>query len=262
MLSIFDWFGYQLTMEERYRLIKKAGFSQVMILWGQRLGRGIDFRLAPEIAREAGLTIENIHAPTAGQQDLWQSGLKGEDVFRCYLQCLQDCREFEIPTLVLHLPADDFPLSKRGLNRMERLVDRAELLGVNIALENLQNTQNLAAVFGAIDSPNLGFCYDCCHHYNDAPEVDLLGLYGNRLMGLHLHDNGGASRSCCVQHRLPFDGDLPWKDIMGQVHGTGYKGATALEPMYWDYQELPPDVFLYRAFEKAKHLDNLRGRDH
>ncbi len=258
MLSIFDWFGYQLTMEERYRLIKKAGFTRVMILWGHRLGRGIDYRLAPEIAREAGLSIENIHAPTEGQHALWQEGLTGEDVARCYLTCLEDCREFEVPTLVIHVPGDDFPLTETGLTRIKRLTAQAEDWGVNLALENLQNIQNLKAVFAAVDSPRLGLCYDCCHHYNDAPEADLLGLYGNRLMGLHLHDNSGASRSCCIQHRLPFDGDIPWQKVMQQIAGTGYKGATALEPLYWDYQELPPDVFLYRAFEKAKHLDKLR----
>lgn len=260
MLSIFDWFGYQLTMEERYRLIKKAGFTRVMILWGHRLGRGADFRLAPDIAREAGLTVENIHAPTEMQHALWEEGLAGSDAFQVYLSCLEDCGAAQVPTMVLHLPGDWQAITQAGLDRVRRLVDRAEELDVNIALENLQNIGALAAVFAAVDSPRLGFCYDCCHHYNDAPGVDLLGLYGDRLMALHLHDNAGSSRSCCIQHRLPFDGDIPWPQVMRAIAAAGYKGATALEPMYWDYQELPPDVFLFRAFEKAKHLDRLRGQ--
>ncbi len=260
MLSIYDWFGYQLTMEERYRLIKAAGFTGVMILWGHRPGREGDIRLAPGTARKAGLSVENIHAPTQWQHALWEDGLSGEAVGRRYESCLEDCHEFGIPTLVIHIPGDDFPVTDAGFARMGHLVERAETLGVNLALENLQNIRNLGTVFGAFDSQRLGLCYDCCHHYNDAPEVDLLGLYGDRLMGLHLHDNGGTSRSLCIQHRLPFDGDIPWAKVMGQIAATGYKGATALEPMYWDYQELPPDVFLYRAFEKAKALDRLRRR--
>lgn len=260
MLSIYDWFGYHLTMEERYRLIKRAGFTSVMILWGHRLGRGVDYRLAPELAREAGLSIENIHAPTERQHALWEDTLAGQEAAACYEGCLEDCREFGVPTLVIHIPGDDFPVTETGLGRIRRLAGRAEDLGVNLALENLLNLENLHKVLAAVPSPCLGLCYDCCHHYNDAPGEDLLGLYGNRLMALHLHDNGGASRSCCIQHRLPFDGDIPWQKVMGQVASAGYKGPTALEPMYWDYQELPPDVFLYRAFEKAKHLDKLRGR--
>ncbi len=260
MLSIFDWFGYQLTMEERYGLIKKAGFSQVMILWGHRLGRGVDYRLAPEIAREAGLAVENIHAPTEGQHALWRDDLTGQNVEQCYDICLEDCRSLGVPTLVIHIPGDDCPVTPSGLQRMQRLTQRAEDLEVNLALENVQNVRNLGAVFGAIGSPRLGLCYDCCHHYNGGVDTDILELYGRRLMGLHLHDNSGASRSCCVQHRLPFDGDIPWAQVMEKISATGYRGATALEPMYWDYQELPPDVFLYRAFEKAKSLDRLRGR--
>lgn len=258
MLSIFDWFGYRLADGERYRLIKSAGFSSVMILWGQQRGRGPEYRQAPETARAAGLAVENIHAPTVGQHDWWQEGLSGEDVAACYLQCIEDCRDLGVPVLVLHLPGDDHPLTPAGLDRVKRAVEKAERLGVNIALENLQNTGNLAAVFQAVDSARLGFCYDCCHHYNDTPGMDLLGLYGSRLMALHLHDNSGSSRSYCIQHRLPFDGGVPWEKVMGGIAAAHYKGVTALEPMYWDYQELPPDVFLYRAFEKAKRLEALR----
>lgn len=260
MLSIFDWFGYRLAAQERYRLIKSAGFSSVMMLWGQQKGRGPDYRDAPGIARAAGLSVENIHAPTIGQHDLWQDALPGEDVAACYLQCVDDCHDLDIPTLVLHLPGDDYPPTPVGLERLRRIVGRAEQMGVDVALENLQNTGNIAFAFEQVDSPRLGFCYDCCHHYNDTPQEDLLGLYGSRLMALHLHDNSGPSRSYCIQHRLPFDGGVPWPKVMGEIVAARYKGVTALEPMYWDYQELPPDVFLYRAFEKAKRLEEMRKR--
>ncbi len=259
MLSIFDWFGYQLPLEERYRLIKNAGFSGVLLLWGRSLGRGADYRLAPAAARAAGLYIENIHAPTLGQHTLWEDSLAGEGTAACYMQCVEDCRDFGIPTLVLHLPGDGSPPTGVGLARLERLVEKAERLEVNVALENRQNLESLRFALYRIGSSRLGFCYDCCHHYNYAPEVDLLSLYGPRLMALHLHDNSGSSRSYCIQHRLPFDGGVPWEKVMGGIAAAGYKGVTALEPMSWDYQELPPDVFLYRAFEKAKRLDALRG---
>ena len=258
MLSIFDWFGYRLTMEERYGLIKNAGFLEVMMLWGHVRGRGEDFREAPGLARAAGLKVENIHAPTNLQHYLWKDDQKGEDAAACYAQCLQDCCDLEIPTLVLHLPGDDYPPTSVGLRRIMGLTEKAEALGVSIALENLMNLKNLSWAFSQVDSSRLGFCYDCCHHYNDAPDEDLLGLYGHRLLALHLHDNSGSSRSCCIQHRLPFDGDIPWAKVMKGIAATGYRGPTALEPIYWDYQELPPDVFLYRAFEKAKRLDTLR----
>ncbi len=33
MITIYNWFGYELTIKERYRLIKEAGFDGVL-LWG------------------------------------------------------------------------------------------------------------------------------------------------------------------------------------------------------------------------------------
>ncbi len=39
MITIYDWFGYDLTISERYKLIKEAGFDGVLMWWGNGLGR-------------------------------------------------------------------------------------------------------------------------------------------------------------------------------------------------------------------------------
>jgi hypothetical protein len=62
MITIYDWFGYALPIKERYQLIKEAGFEGVLLWWSEYLDRG-DYRSGPQIAREAGLFIENIHTP-------------------------------------------------------------------------------------------------------------------------------------------------------------------------------------------------------
>jgi len=67
MITIYDWFGYELPIKERYRLIKEAGFDGVLLWWSNGFGRDYfgqnEYRNGPQIAREAGLFIENIHAP-------------------------------------------------------------------------------------------------------------------------------------------------------------------------------------------------------
>jgi sugar phosphate isomerase/epimerase len=35
----------------------------------------------------------------------------------------------------------------------------------------------------------------------------------DRLMAIHLHDNGGARE----QHQLPFDGDINWYNVMNGI---------------------------------------------
>lgn len=253
MITIYDWFGYEVSMKERYKLIKEAGFDGVLLWWSEHFGRG-DYRSGPQLAREAGLVIENIHAPIHNEHDLWTDNLNGESVTNSYLQCIVDCNEYEIPTMVVHLPSEDHPYNTLGVERMKRITAQAEQFNVNVAFENLRNFTNLSQVLDQVDSKRIGFCYDCGHHYRYYPGKDLLSMYGSRLMAVHLHDDNGSRE----QHGLPFDGSIDWVTTMNQIAGTGYTGATALEPMNWDYEELSIRAFLEKAFVKAQQLEAIR----
>lgn len=227
-------------------LIKEAGFDGILLWWSNDFGRdayGYDnYRKGPEMARKAGLFIENIHTPVQNQNDFWLDNLAGKELVDCYLHCVEDCDTFEIPTMVIHLPHDNYPHNALGLDRVKRIAEKAEQLDVNVAFENLWNINNLAYVLKQVDSIRVGFCYDSCHHYNNSSAGDLLYQYGSRLMALHLHDNGG-SRS---QHQLPFDGNLDWAVVMKKISEAKYSGPTALEPMNWDYMNLSADEFLIK----------------
>src|SRR5690554_6472143 len=113
MITIWDWFERNMPMKERYRLIKEVGFDGLLLWWSNGFGReefGVDdYRNGPGLAREAGLYIENIHTPVQNQHKLWQDNLNGEELVECYSQCVNDCAEFEIPTVVIHLPNEDNP---------------------------------------------------------------------------------------------------------------------------------------------------------
>ena len=256
MLAIYDWFGYDLPHKERYRLMKEAGFDSVLLWWSEHFGRG-DYREGPQLAREAGLFIENIHAPIHIQNTLWSDNLDGEAVTASYLQCITDCAEFEIPTMVVHLPDENHPHTILGLDRVKRITEKAEQLGVNVALENLHNLTNLAYVLEQVDSRRIGYCYDCGHHYRYYPDHDLLARYGSRLMAIHLHDDNGNH----AQHGLPLDGSIDWSTTMRKIAKTGYTGATAIEAMNWDYEHLSAKAFLDRAFAQGKRLEELRKLD-
>lgn len=253
MITIYDWFGYELPIKERYQLIKEAGFDGVLLWWSENFGRN-NYRKGPELAREAGLFIENIHAPIQNENNLWLDNLDGKTLTDCYLQCVADCAEFEITTMVVHLPGEDNPCNPLGLDRIKRITEKAEQLGVDIALENLWNFSNLAYVLEQVDSKRIGFCYDSGHHYRYYPGKDLLTMYGSRLIAVHLHDNNGSY----AQHGLPFDGTIDWSTTMRKIVETGYSGATAIEAMNWDYEDLSVEKFLHKAFESAKRLEALK----
>lgn len=253
MITIYDWFGYELPIKERYRLIKEAGFDGVLLWWSEYLDRN-DYRNGPQIVREAGLFIENIHTPFQVQNNLWLDNLDGEASTDCYLQCVADCAEFEIPTMVVHLPDEDNPYNALGLDRIKRIAEKAEQLGVNVALENLWNLTNLSYVLEQVESLRIGFCYDCAHHSRYYPGDDLLSMYGSRLMALHLHDNYEKAT-----HRLPFDGSIDWSTTMKKITETDYSGAIAIEAMNWGYKDLSAEEFLQEAFERAKRLEALKA---
>lgn len=257
MIGIYDCFGYgagyDVPFDERYKLIKKAGFDCVMLWWSDKFGRGTGYQKDACFARDAGLYIENMHTPVHEQNSLSLDNLEGNSVFQTYLQCVKDCAKYGIPTMVIHLPSDKNPINSLGLERVRKIIDEAETDNIQIAFENLNNLNNLALVLGTFKSQKVGYCYDSCHHYNYASDNDLIKQYGNRLMALHLHDNGGQHN----QHQLPFDGHIDLTRVMREISNAGYQGATSLEPMNWDYEQLSIQQFLDLAYQKAKRLDKM-----
>ncbi|MBU3875971.1 sugar phosphate isomerase/epimerase [Faecalicatena sp. AGMB00832] len=257
MLGIYDCFGYgagyDVPFQERYKLIKNAGFDCVMLWWSDKFGRGEGYQEGAQYARDAGLFIENIHTPVHEQNNLSLDNLDGESVFQTYLQCVKDCAKYHIPAMVIHLPGDNYPVNELGMERLKIMIRQAECDNIKVAFENLENVKNLDLVLTNIHSDNAGFCYDSCHHINYAPDFDFLKKYGKRLMTVHLQDNGGRHN----QHQLPFDGSIEWTTVMKKIALTGYKGATTLEPMNWDYENLTIQEFLNLAYQKAERLDDM-----
>lgn len=253
MVGIYDCFGYDVPFPDRFRYIKDAGFDSVMLWWSDKFGRGDGYQNDVRYARDAGLLIENIHSPVHEQNFISMDNLNGENVFLSYLKCVLDCYQYNISTMIIHLPNDDYPINQLGIERITKIISEAEKYNINIAFENLANIINLNIILSISTSKHAGFCYDSCHHINYAPNSNLLRKYGNRLMALHLHDNGGKRN----QHQLPFDGNLNWRNVMKNISSTGYAGVIALEPMNWDYEDISIHEFLSRAYQKALKLESM-----
>ena len=256
MVTIFDWFGYEVPYEKRYRLIKEAGFDGVLLYWSDEFNN-TDYKHCPEMARDAGLFVENIHTSFDNINDLWLDNLSGDEIVDYLLQCVDDCHEYEIPTMIVHLTSGDNPPHANELcvKRINRIIERAEQKCVNVALENLRKPEYLGFVFDRITSSRLGFCFDSGHQNCRSKNIDLLSMYGEKLMAVHLHDNDESSD----QHRMPFDGNIDWNTVMKKLSDIHYNGYTALEIMNAGYENIEkPSEFLSIAFDRAKKLDNLR----
>jgi len=261
MLTYFgNWTGWdEMQMDERYRLMKRAGFDGTLIWWDEE--EWGDFRAQPEAARKAGLYVENMHADFGLAGNIWEDTEKGQTVFDYYMMCVDDCGRYEIPTVVMHKGCGGGPLppvSELGMDRFSRLIRRAETLGVSIAIENQcepNKTERGMEILELFDSPNIGMCYDSGHGNVEKSRglgMEMLTRFGHRLKALHLHDNDGSGD----QHRLPFEGTVDWPALMGKIAAAGYQGPTTLE--VGSYRELATEVFLARAYDCAVKIDGMR----
>ncbi|OJU12414.1 MAG: hypothetical protein BGN88_04130 [Clostridiales bacterium 43-6] len=259
--SIFSYFGYSLPLNERFRLIRNAGFSSTFLWWGMNLGDDIDKHHIPDMARKNGLTVENIHTPFDTVNSLWEDGRDGEDYLSLLLSCIDDCKTHAIGTAVVHLSrtASPPPISPIGLERVKRLIDHAETQNINIAMENLNRPEYLDYIFEQIDSEKLGFCFDSGHENCFTPDRNYLAQYGHKLMALHLHDNNGERDL----HLLPFDGTTDWNRVAHNLTRSGYNGALSLEveagriPLY---DGLHAEEFLKKAYQRCAAISGLHAK--
>jgi sugar phosphate isomerase/epimerase len=264
MLAIYQYFGYELPIKERFARIKAAGFDAVG-LWRDDWFGWSGYREYADLARAAGLQVLDGHAPFARDYDfvnaLWLDNLDGETTYETYLRSVEEAASDGVSNLIIH-PEDRGapPPNDLGIGRIRRLVDAAEKRGVTIALENIFDHRCLTYVFERVVSPNLGFCYDAGHRNCNEPDIDLLSLFGNKLAALHLHDNDGTGD----QHRMPFTRKIDWKEQMARIAATGYTGPTTLECTAGGPGSTVPDdprsadEWLRDAFNAAEKLDALR----
>lgn len=249
--TIVDYFGYDLSPKERMQAIKQAGFDGVILLWADYFDA--DYKDFPRYARQAGLYIENAHAPYRQAHTIWENTAEGQEYTEQILCSIKDCFLYGIPTLVMHSVnrTAAFPPNKIGIERFQKIMETAEKFDINIALENQGSPEYLAFVFKNIQSCKLGFCFDSGHANCYSPELDLLELYGRKLMALHLHDNDGKADF----HSLPFTGSVDWNKIAGQLNRLHYTGAVALETLNAGFEHVQSPVeFLRIALERARKI--------
>ncbi len=250
-LGIFDWFGYEMPIEERVRLIADAGFDNISIWAG-------DQEIVPDMARRMGMFVENLHTDYENTNALWTDEPESEGILNRYLDAVRACADYSIPVMVVHLSGGDNPPepSILGIERLKRVTELAERNNIIIALENLKRPAYIDYVYERIQSDKLQFCYDSGHENIFSKGEDLLSKHADRLVVLHLHDNNGIAD----QHKLPGDGAIDWNDIARRLKRSGYNGAISLEVSRISsprFADVSPEAYLAEAYKKAQWVAQL-----
>lgn len=249
-LGIFSWFGFVLPMPERLRLIRDAGFDTVSVWWEDEIGEPvIPKQRFPQLVRDAGLELENMHVPFNDSNDLWSAhGPARKEIVAQHIAWLEDCARHGIPLMVMHLTEGTDPPAPNGygIESMRRLAGFAEEAGVKIAVENTRREDNVPFVLAEIQSDCLGFCYDSSHaNLHGDGGKRLLSQFGRRLLATHLSDNDGIED----RHWLPGNGVIDWNRLGELLASSAYRGRLTLE-VYPKPEEMEkgPEAFLKKAF--------------
>lgn len=254
-LGIFSWFGFVLPFQERIRLIKEAGFEATSIWWeDEDTPWLVKKESMPQLVRDRGLVLENLHVPYNDSSELWSENesVRSEFIQR-HIGWLQDCANYHIPMMVMHLTEGLNPPAPNGegLKSFLELVKVAEELEVTIAIENTRRSDNVPYLLSKIQSNYLGFCYDSSHHFlSDKQDFSLLDNFGERLVTTHLSDNDGLED----RHWLPEQGIIDW-GMLAKHFPVSYRGGLTLEAYPTaEEREDSPESYLKKAHQKVKNV--------
>ena len=260
-LGIYSWYGFDLPLHKRLAHIREAGFDATMIWWGDEVAFWYaDKEEIPALVRDSGLYLENIHVPYIHCNLLWShSENERKGMLDSYYGWIEDCANYHIPTMVMHVTDGDKFLRPTldGLKCMDALVCRAEEYGVRIAVENTKNDHVLNHVLKEIPSHSLGLCYDSSHsRVCSQNQTALLELYKDRLFAVHLSDNDGLED----RHWLPGTGVIDWDAVLS-AFPVSYGGCISLEVFTQNPGlEGSSEAYLRKAYGAAVDLrKKLRG---
>lgn len=254
-IGIFSWFGVLLHMEDRLREIKNAGFDSTMLWWGDDVAFW-DFNKEELVEKtsEIGLEIENIHLPYSNINSLWEKSDRSKKLVDDYKIGIKDCRDYGIGGAVIHLEHEYFCAEQTdyGFENLYKIIDYAENMGVDVAVENTMNTEILRKVLNVFDSKHLKFCYDSSHDWVVCENPgDLILEFGNRLKYLHLSDNDMKKD----RHWIPGTGKVDWNLVVENFKKIGFDGNISFEVCPMDYTGKAGEI-LSQTFEFGVDLSN------
>jgi len=257
--SIFSWFGYFMPFADRIHLIKEAGFEEVMISWEDEFAPTyLHKETFPDTVRNAGLEITNFHAPYRGYNDIWEKPFKENGVsFSEFVSMIEDCRRFNVDTLVVH--TNDLNLSEsfkyeNGLAFFSGLAESAERCNVNLAVENVSRQYLLRYVLDRIQTSHFGMCYDTSHDFIQLnARGQIIHDYYNRVKALHISDNDLLTD----RHWIPTEGKIPFEKIMPMIKKTPMKVFSGEIIANERWRQKKPAEFLKQSLIKLKEIEQL-----
>jgi len=203
--AISTWLYADRPLDVALRDLRNAGFDSVE-LWANKIHLDPryleDFPSTRDMIKGSGLTIHSIHAPFHGlhigscDPDLLSQSEEH------LMTTLEYAGELSTPIVVVH------PLTfaqktgsgtdvERTVELFGRLADRAQSLGVRIAVENLPVAPpaytSVSGLMELFPDPRIAICLDVAHSFlNHRDIISEIELASSRLVSCHVSNNDGV----------------------------------------------------------------------
>ena len=277
-------------MEACLREIAEAGFSHIhwCFEWiGEYIYSKAEMYQIREWMEKYGLKAKSLHASNGSNcGDAKQKGhyrkdytsemelnrIAGRELIENRVELAHIIGATEI-VLHMYLPFKDFqnkPESKevfyrQVLRSLDELEPFCKERKVRICIENLFEApgelqlEQFDLLFARYPKEFLGFCLDTGHAnlvWGDSFIEVLAERYKDRLFSIHMHDNKGwgDEPGCGDAHRLPGEGNIDWKRLMGVLRTSVYELPWILEVK--KPAEEDTAAYLKRAKEAGAWMDN------
>lgn len=249
--GISFYFGYSSNYKERVKLIKNAGFECVITSADpDRNKQNGSIRQQVKLFKEYGLKLSSLHMTYLGKElyNFFLDNKIGKKLEKRIIKDLHIAKKYGFSCVVVHLKGEK---SDIGFDRIKRILKVCEKIDVPIAVENLENNQNLLIdIFEKFDSPYIKFCYDSGHNNCFDSDFDYLSKYGDKLICVHLHDNMGDRDS----HTLNKYGNTDWDKVAEKLSKCKDVNLDYELLMYQKSDESEEDA-VKLCFEQAKELE-------
>ena len=267
-LSTSPSFG--IPVEEQIKLFGETGFEAFFTSTADNV------KECRKIGDTLGMIYQSLHAPFGRAAQMWLPASDAKEAVNEMMESVETCASVEVPLLIAHVWigfGENSGPNEQGVENWDRIIRRADELGVNIAFENTEGEEFLDKLLSSFkDRRNVGFCFDSGHEMCYNKSRDLLALYGDRLIATHINDNlgirdyNGRITFRDDLHLLPFDGVKDWTDFARRIQRCGYGGELTFELKLASqidrhendaYGEMPFERYLAEAYKRACRVATL-----
>ncbi len=247
-----------LDYEIQFKIFNKLGIKRTFTS-----SNVTDYERLSKLLKEYNIVCETIHAPFDHINDMWGDDEEsGQAILNRLKESVDRCEKYGIPVTVVHVSSGrPMPeITEIGVKRYEELFDYASEKGVKVALENLRYAENLKYFLDRYE--DVGFCWDNGHQYCRGENIDYMGMFSDKLIALHIHDNRCGLDT--DDHLLPFDGNIDFDVVAKAIADSGYEGTLMLEVFKNAtkgdeklYESLTDEEYYERAVASAKKLSDM-----